>query len=154
MTILPIKSRRWKSLASSYAKAKLEAARKRLAIETSINSSSEGLDKAQQDVKDWEARVKTLQAQLDQVDNELQAALKGTEGTGALIEGLILPGENVEVFVVEDPSFNGRYPVRRGGYIIMPAVWAESYVAGKGFKGGGRCGEEGHWRVRSSIMHR
>ncbi|MEI8340015.1 MAG: SLBB domain-containing protein [Verrucomicrobiota bacterium] len=112
-----------------YSKAKLDTARKKLAIESAINSSSEGLDKAQQDVRDWEARVKTLQSQLDQVDNEIQASSKATQGSGP-DEGLILPGENLEVFVVEDSSFNGRYPVRRGGYIILPAI-GRINVAGK-----------------------
>ena len=31
-------------------------------------------------------------------------------------------GEVVEVSVAEDPSFNGRYQVRRGGFFIMPGV--------------------------------
>ena len=35
---------------------------------------------------------------------------------------IILPGEKLKIFVVEDSSFNGVYMVRRGGYIIMPAV--------------------------------
>jgi polysaccharide export outer membrane protein len=43
---------------------------------------------------------------------------------------VVLPGENLEVFVVEDSSFNGRYQVRRGGYIILPQVGRIS-VAGK-----------------------
>ncbi|MEI9896290.1 MAG: polysaccharide biosynthesis/export family protein [Chthoniobacter sp.] len=38
--------------------------------------------------------------------------------------------ENLEVFVNEDPSFNGIYQVRRGGYIIMPQV-GRITVAGK-----------------------
>jgi len=117
-----------------YARAKLEAARKRLAIETAINSTPERADKAQQDIRDWEARVKTLRAQLDQVEKELEAGTRGMETNGQPQEGLVLPGENLEVFVVEDASFNGRYPVRRGGYIILPAV-GRIYVAGKSIKG-------------------
>ena len=116
-----------------YAKAKLEGARKRMAIEAAINSSSEGVDKAQQEIRDWEARVKTLQSQLDQVESELQASQKQTAEPG-LDQGLILPGDNLEIFVVEDPSFNNRYQVRRGGYIILPAV-GRINVAGKDLKG-------------------
>ena len=115
-----------------YSKAKLEGARKKLAIDSAISSSNEGLDKDQQDVRDWEARVKTIQAQLDQVESEIQASLKATEGPG-LDKDLVLPGENLEVFVVEDSSFNGRYPVRRGGYIILPAI-GRIYVAGMDVK--------------------
>ena len=115
-----------------FSRAKLEAARKKLAIDSAINSSAEGLDKVHQDVKDWEARVKTLQWQLDQVENEIQASEKTTQGPG-VDEGVVLPGENLEVFVVEDSSFNGRYPVRRGGYIILPAI-GRIYVAGKNLR--------------------
>jgi protein involved in polysaccharide export with SLBB domain len=131
-----------------YSKAKLDAARKKLSIDYAVTSSTEGLDKAQQDVRDWEARVKTLQAQLDQVDNEIHAGEKPSQGQGQ-DEGLILPGENLEVFVVEDASFNGHYPVRRGGYIILPAV-GRIYVAGKDLKSA-----EGEVRkaLESSQLH-
>ena len=115
-----------------FSKVKLDGARKKLSLELAVNSSPEGVDKAQQEVRDWEARVKTLQAQLDQVDKEIQASEKATQGPEP-DEGIILPGENVEVFVVEDSTFNGRYPVRRGGYIILPAV-GRIYVAGKDLK--------------------
>ena len=43
---------------------------------------------------------------------------------------LIKPGENLEISVDEDQSFNGIYQVRRGGYIIMPQV-GRIAVAGK-----------------------
>ena len=115
-----------------YARAKLEAARKRLTIESAISSSSETLDKLQQEVRDWEARVKTLQSQKDQVENEMRATTQAAEGP-IPDEGVVLPGETLEIFVVEDSSFNGRYPVRRGGYIILPAV-GRIYVAGKSLK--------------------
>lgn len=42
----------------------------------------------------------------------------------------ILPGDSVEVSVKEDAGFNGRYLVRRGGYIIMPEIGKVS-LAGK-----------------------
>jgi protein involved in polysaccharide export with SLBB domain len=34
----------------------------------------------------------------------------------------IHPGDNLDLRVVEDDSFNGKYAVRRGGYIIIPQV--------------------------------
>ena len=39
-------------------------------------------------------------------------------------------GERLDIFVLEDPSLNGCYQVRRGGYIIIPAVGRVS-VAGQ-----------------------
>ena len=35
---------------------------------------------------------------------------------------IIRIGDVLEILVAEDRSFNGRYEVRRGGYIILPAV--------------------------------
>lgn len=32
------------------------------------------------------------------------------------------PGDSLELFVEEDASFNGTYPVREGGYILIPRV--------------------------------
>lgn len=32
------------------------------------------------------------------------------------------PGDALELFVEEDPSFNGTYPVREGGYILIPRM--------------------------------
>lgn len=34
----------------------------------------------------------------------------------------LIPGERIEIFVKEDPSFDGIYPVRKGGDIIIPKV--------------------------------
>jgi hypothetical protein len=43
---------------------------------------------------------------------------------------VIVPGENLLVRVAEDPTFDGTYQVRRGGYIIMPQL-GRIAVAGK-----------------------
>jgi len=114
-----------------YAKAKLDAARKRLDVE-SMSGHVEEADKLQQEVKDWQERVKDLESQVAQVGAEAQGAAQQI-GTPAPQENLILPGDNLEIFVVEDTSFNGRYQVRRGGYIILPAV-GRIPVAGKSFQ--------------------
>jgi protein involved in polysaccharide export with SLBB domain len=111
-----------------YAKTKLEAARRRLDVE-SMAGHAEEADKWQQEVTDWQARIRTLQSQTSQVDTEVQGAIQQMQPP-APEDTLILPGDNLEVFVVEDASFNGRYQVRRGGYIILPAV-GRIAVAGK-----------------------
>jgi uncharacterized protein YukE len=111
-----------------YAKSKLDAAQNRLSAATA-GGHAEEVDKWDQEVKDWQDRVKSLQNQTSEVDNEVQGAIKEMQPSGPE-DNIILPGDNLELFVVEDPSFNGRYPVRRGGYIIMPAVGRIS-VAGK-----------------------
>ena len=110
-----------------YAKAKLEAAQKQFALHTAAGEleKAEHLD---QEVKDWQARYSSTKAQLDEVEKQLAEASQGrTTSTG---EEVVVPGENLEVFVNEDPSFNGIYQVRRGGYIIMPQV-GRIAIAGK-----------------------
>ncbi len=113
-----------------YARAKLDSARQRLDVE-SMAGHVEQADKCQEEVKDWQLRIKSLQSQLAQVDNEVQGAIQQMQPSPSAPEdSLILPGDNLEIFVTEDASFNGRYQVRRGGYIILPAVGRIS-VAGK-----------------------
>jgi protein involved in polysaccharide export with SLBB domain len=110
-----------------YAKAKLDQAQKQFQIQTAAGDleRAEHLD---QEVKDWQARYSAAKAQLDEIDKQLSEMTQGSKGTPA--EEVVVPGENLEVFVNEDPSFNGIYQVRRGGYIIMPQV-GRIAVAGK-----------------------
>jgi protein involved in polysaccharide export with SLBB domain len=111
-----------------YARAKLDDARKRLDVE-SMAGHAEEADKWQQEVTDWQARIRTLQSQLNEVDSQIQGAIQQMQPVAAP-DNLVLPGDNLELFVVEDASFNGRYQVRRGGYIILPAV-GRILIAGK-----------------------
>ncbi|HEX4086571.1 MAG TPA: SLBB domain-containing protein [Chthoniobacteraceae bacterium] len=111
-----------------YAKAKLQAAQKNLDLDSMTGHAGQA-DKLQEEVNDWQARVKDLQAQLSEVNNEVQGAIQELHPAPPT-DNIILPGDNLEVYVVEDASFNGRYQVRRGGYIIMPAV-GRIAVAGK-----------------------
>ena len=117
-----------------YARAKRAEARRRLDVETAAGHTDEA-DKWQQEVTDWDARVKSLEAEQNQVDSEVQGAAQQMQPSAPNPEqDLIVPGDDVEIFVVEDPSFNGRYQVRRGGYIILPAV-GRIPVAGKTMSG-------------------
>jgi protein involved in polysaccharide export with SLBB domain len=114
-----------------YAKAKLEAAQKQFALHTAAGDleKAEHLD---QEVKDWQARYTSAKADLDEVEKQLANVSQGQGGNGpaTTAEEVVVPGENLEVFVNEDPSFNGIYQVRRGGYIIMPQI-GRIAVAGK-----------------------
>lgn len=125
-----------------YEKSKLEEARKRLALKAAVGRPEEA-DVAEQAVKDWEGRLKASQAQLAQIEDELRSAVD-TAKTDQPGGELIVPGENLEVFIVEDATYNGRYQVRRGGYIILPQV-GRIYVAGKKI-------EEAEAAVRKALM--
>jgi protein involved in polysaccharide export with SLBB domain/Skp family chaperone for outer membrane proteins len=107
-----------------YAQSRLEAARKALTIATATSASAEQTDKLDVEVRDWEARVRSCQERLADLEKESHSS--ETAGN----DDVIVPGDNIEIFVVEDKSFNGRYEVRRGGYILMPQVGRIS-VAGK-----------------------
>jgi len=117
-----------------YAQSKLDVARKNLDVASGANNSDLS-DKYEQEVHDWDARVRALKSQEEEVDAEIQSANVAQQApVEAPEDSLILPGDNLEIYVVEDSSFNGRYQVRRGGYIIMPAV-GRIPVAGKSMQG-------------------
>lgn len=109
-----------------YAKAKLAAAHRRLDLQTAAGNVEQA-DKSEQEIKTWESRLSESKAKLAQVNQEIAGSEKTS---GAANRDLVVPGQNLELFVVEDPSFNGRYQVRRGGYIILPQV-GRIPVAGK-----------------------
>src|SRR5690606_11309485 len=70
-----------------------------------------------------------VQSQTTATIQNLQNSLKGN-----VEANLIVPGESIEVIVLEDDSFNGVYQVRRGGYIVLPRV-GRVFVAGKDVAG-------------------
>jgi protein involved in polysaccharide export with SLBB domain len=115
-----------------YAKTKLDAARRSLEGASLVGHAEEA-DKYEQEAKDWQVRVKSLESQLGQVNTEVQSTIQEMP-SATMGNTLVVPGDNLEVFVVEDASFNGKFQVRRGGYIIMPALGRIS-VAGKSLAG-------------------
>ena len=112
-----------------YAKAKLDAGRKRVEILQAVGKAEEA-ERINGEIKDWEARVKNARDQLAQVEEELGKGGAGENTSVQAGEEVILPGNNIEIFVNEDTSFNGRYEVRRGGYVILPQI-GRVLVAGK-----------------------
>jgi protein involved in polysaccharide export with SLBB domain len=111
-----------------YAKAKLEAAQKKMSVQSAAGNADQ-VDRLNNEIKDWEARIKASKEQLAQVETDL-AKTKAAQGAGTGDNDVLLPRENVELYVNEDASFNGKYEIRRGGYIILPQV-GRIPVAGK-----------------------
>ena len=132
-----------------YAKAKLDAVQKQLGVQTAAGNL-EAADRLNQETKDWQARLDSTRAQLGQVEKELDEATQGQQSAVAASNEILVPGETVEVFVNEDPSFNGRYQVRRGGYIIMPQV-GRIAIAGKTIPGAEAAVKRA---LQSSQLHR
>ena len=113
-----------------YTQNKLDTDRKRVLVHQSLNEAEEA-DRLTVAIRDAESRIRNSRAQLAQVEDEIGRLQNNTASTSQFAgEEVILPGENLEVIVNEDGAFNGRYVVRRGGYIIMPGIGRVS-VAGK-----------------------
>lgn len=110
-------------------RSRMETTRRRAEVLNSLGKT-EDAERLKAEVHDLEARVRNAQEQLAQVEEDLSRSKTATEVTMAEGEEVILPGNNVELWVNEDTSFNGRYQVRRGGYVILPQI-GRVQVAGK-----------------------
>lgn len=112
-----------------YGRTKLEAAQKKLAVQSAVGNADQ-IEKLSAEIKDWETRVRISRDELDAIERDLDRS--APQGSAPVFgeSDIIVPGENLEIFVNEDASFNGRYQVRRGGYIILAQVGRVS-VAGK-----------------------
>jgi protein involved in polysaccharide export with SLBB domain len=111
-------------------RGRLDASRRRAEVLKSLGQSEQA-ERLQGEVRDWEARMRNSREQLAQVEEELnRVQQKPAEETATTGDEVILPGNNLDVVVTQDSSFNGRYQVRRGGYILMPTV-GRVIVAGK-----------------------
>ena len=119
----------------SYNKAKLNQAKSQLAAATTAGSGDE-VERLKRDVVSLETRVKTAESELEKINDETKLAIQSVQKSfkDGVESNLILPGESLEVVVLEDDSFNGVYQVRRGGYVVMPRV-GRIYVAGKDLAG-------------------
>ena len=113
-----------------YTKSKLNNAARQLTIVQKTGTQSE-IEKWQREVNAWQERVNAAQLELEKVEQQTQEALQRYQDTlfdGG--DGLILPGESIQLFVLEDETFNGLYQVRQGGYVIMPRI-GRVQLAGK-----------------------
>lgn len=114
-----------------YTKGKLNNAARQLTVVQKTGPQSE-IEKWQREVNAWESRVNAAQLELDKVEQQTQQLIQQYQDSmlqGATSE-VILPGESLQLFVLEDDSFNGLYQVRQGGYIILPRI-GRVQVAGK-----------------------
>ena len=117
-----------------YSRSKLSNASKQLGVATRLGAQDE-IEKWRKEVTAWESRIKAAEAEVTKIESETEAAIKNlykiSEETQSAI---ILPGETLQVFVLEDETFNGLYQVREGGYVVLPRV-GRIQVAGKDLVG-------------------
>lgn len=115
-----------------YYKVKLESALRSLKIAQAATPApdKESIEKAEKAVDYYQTRIKATEEELAKCEQNLKQAIEAYKKS--LIEPLesklILPGEVLQLFVLEDDSFNGLYQVRSGGYIVLPRVGRVSVV--------------------------
>ena len=93
-------------------------------------------EKWNKELIDATTRLATAESELKKADLELQAYMQNLRGTfgDTASNGLITPGETLDIMVLEDDSLTTTYLVRRGGYILMKNV-GRIPVAGKDLEG-------------------
>jgi protein involved in polysaccharide export with SLBB domain len=114
-----------------YARSKLNSANKDLALAERTGNASE-IAKATKDVTYWTDTVKGAEAELASLEAETKTAIQSFQKSilDPAQSNIVLPGDSLQIFVLEDEAFNGIYQVRRGGYVILPRIGRVS-VAGK-----------------------
>ena len=76
-------------------------------------------DTWQRELKAWQERLAIDKEQLGRIaaeEDSLRSAMQEVVKTQG---GVVLPGETLEVTVLEDDTLNGLYQVRRGGYLVL-----------------------------------
>lgn len=115
----------------TYTRSKLDNATKQLTLAKGGGAVSE-VERWEKEAGVWSERVKAAESESAQIDKQIEAKMtalkKIAAGDGA--SKVLVTGEPIQVFVVEDESFNGVYQVREGGYIIMPRI-GRVQIAGK-----------------------
>jgi protein involved in polysaccharide export with SLBB domain len=111
------------------SRSRLESAKKRLEVQRALNNAEE-VQRITNEVNDLQTKSSELGRALEGIERQL-SAVHQSQGAGIIGgEELILPGENLELWVNEDPSLNAKLQVRRGGYILIANV-GRVVVAGK-----------------------
>jgi len=112
--------------------AQTNLTRTRDSLATALAANSSTVENIRTEVATWENRLRTASVQVQAVNARLQAAQQAITGgyRSAAEPDLLAVGDTLEVVVLGDDTFNGLYPVRRGGYILIPRV-GRIAVAGK-----------------------
>ncbi|WCJ58374.1 SLBB domain-containing protein [Fontisphaera persica] len=121
----------------NYYKSRLERATKDADMISKMTPvDKELLDSVKKDVEYYQGRYRVVEDELTKTEAELAAAVKALQESyqASLKEKILLPGQVVQLFVLEDETFNGLYQVREGGYLVLPRVGRVS-VIGKDFEG-------------------
>lgn len=114
-----------------YYNLKIESALRNLKYAQAITPpDKEAVEKAQKEADYFKSKLEQSKADLAKCENDLKQAIEMYRKAlqEPLESKLILPGEVLQLFVMEDETFNGMYQVRSGGYIVLPRVGRVSVV--------------------------
>ncbi len=124
-----------------YAKAKLDNAQKQHQVSVRLAAQDE-IEKWKREMDAWQSRVSAAEAEIAKIDSDTASAiLRLQQRLDESSKGVMLPGEVLQLFVLEDESFNGLYQIREGGYVVLPRVGRVA-VVGKDMGGVERAVKE------------
>jgi len=124
-----------------YAKAKLDNAQKQQQVAVQLGAQDE-IEKWRREVDAWQSRVTATQTEIAKIENDTKDAITRLQRQlDDVSKGVLLPGEVLQLFVLEDESFNGLYQIREGGYVVLPRV-GRVPVVGKDMGGAERTIKE------------
>ncbi len=109
---------------------KFQYAERELAMAARTGQQSD-IDRISKEKVSLDDRYKAATAEMNRIDAELQAKASALKGSlGGSDPDIVNPGDTLQLIVAEDDSFNGIYPVKRDGTILLPRV-GKVAVAGK-----------------------
>lgn len=109
----------------NYYRTRLERANKDLEMILKMSPVDKELkDSTEKDVAYYSGRYKVVEEDLTKLEAELAAAVQQIRESviTPTKDKILLPGQVLQLFVLEDESYNGLYQIRNGGYIVLPRI--------------------------------